>query len=73
MPLALTCIVTFNEREQGHLYVSMAMVTVQSAAEPSRFARKAVREMRHVRACHGSTALRTADFLTSASIGCTVT
>ena len=44
----------------------MAMVTVQSAADPSTLARKAVLAMCHVLLYHGRGALRTMDFLTSA-------
>ena len=49
-----------------HLEVSMMVVTVQSAADPSTLARKAVLAMRHVLMCHGNAAFRTTDFLTSA-------
>ncbi len=53
-------------RAKSHLDVSMMVVTVQSAADPSTLARKAVRAMRHVLVCHGNAAFRTTDFLTSA-------
>ena len=44
----------------------MMVVTVQSAADPSTLARKAVLAMRHDLVCHGNAAFRTTDFLTSA-------
>ena len=55
-----------------HLEVSMMVVTVQSAADPSTLARKAVLAMRHDLVCHGNAAFRTTDFLTSAHARTTI-